>query len=366
MSLTNFAGDYLSSSHIKPKTEFNITYKKANNEDCEQVQYVYVLAGLSDEIISIEQPCNSPEINSQNFKISTRAGDELLIRRCQKLKGLEKYTFLYELFKTLNKEGIRTPEFYSSKFSKLIYLETSQKNQKVCWVFFKYIEAVELFSGKSGMLEQAAEQVGKLHVSLRKYSVDANLQIQKGPFLPKCEWDFYKKMIQAKTNPDVYDELFLQNSQLIEDAIQFVEKNEALLTDKEDIQFIHFDLNSSNFILDKNMQIYIMDFDELKVGNVYTDIGFALHRLLITCLEQNNEDPRQLVDNFLESYQKGNPEIKINLKKLQVAIYDRALRNIKTNLSLRYIENNQDWVGSISLNIQRLQESIALCDLLNP
>lgn len=361
--LTSLPHGCLSLFNIKPKTGFNITYKTANREDSSQVQDICSLAGLNDEIISIEQPCNSAEINSQNFKVIFKSGDKLLIRRCHKLKGLEKYNFLHDIFRLLKKDGVRTPELYSSEFSKLIYLETSKTIQKVCWVFFKYIEAVQQFSGESKMLEEAAEQVGKMHACLKKYPMKTEEHVISRPTLLLSEWESYKKIMLEKATLDTYDECFLQNCQLLENAIKFVEENDSFLKDQNDKQLIHFDLNSSNFILDEKMQINIMDFDELKIGNIYTDIAFALHRLVTTCVEQGNKDLRNLVAGFLENYQKGNSAIKIDYKKLKVAMYDRALRNIKTNLSLKYVENSQDWLSSIPLNIRRLQQVIGLCDL---
>lgn len=363
--MISLPNEYVNLFDIKPKTGFNITYKGANIEDSSQVQHICSLAGLKDEIISIEQPCNSAEINSQNFRVILKSGDKLLIRRCQKLKGLEKYNFLHDIFGILRENGVRTPELYTSEFSKLLYLETSKTSQKVCWVFFKYIEAIQLFSGESKMLDDAAEQVGRMHACLKKYPTKTEEHILGGPTLTLLEWESYKKIMLEKAFPDTYDESFLHNCQLIEKAIKFVEENNSLLNDQDDIQLIHFDLNSSNFILDEKGQINIMDFDELKIGNIYTDIAFALHRLVTTCVEQGNTDIRNLVIGFLENYQKGNSVIKIDYKKLKVAMYDRALRNIKTNLSLKYIENSQNWLASIPLNIRRLQQVIGLSDLLH-
>lgn len=349
---------------IKTNVNFKITYKETNEENYSQVKSVCALAGLKDEIISIEQPCNSPEINSQNFKVTTSLNNKLLVRRCHRLKGVEKYNFLYEIFKSLKEENVGTPEFYSSETSPFIYLETAETTQKTCWVFFKYIEAVQLFSGESKMLEEAAEQIGKMHACLKKYPTDIKEEVKGGPFLPLSKWKYYQNILHTKTNLDVYDSCFLENRHIIEEAIQFVEENSSLLNDPNDIQLIHFDLNSSNFLLDEKMQIRIMDFDELKIGNIYTDIAFALHRLVTTCIEQrNNENIKNLVNSFLESYQKGNPNIEIDLKKVKVAMYDRALRNIKANLSLKYDENSQDWLSAIPLNIRRLQQVMALCHL---
>lgn len=368
MNVNTISNKYLILFDNKSTTDFKIKYKQASTEDCSQVESVCALAGLIDRIVSVEQPSNSREINSQNFRVLFSSGDKLLVRRCHRLKGVEKYNFLYKIFESFKKENVRAPEFYSSETQKPIYLETSDKNQsktdqKACWVFFKYIEAVQLFSGDSKMLEEAAEQIGKMHVCLKKFPADIGEMSEVGSSLTTSEWESYKKILQSKENVDAYDRCFLENSQMIEEVIKFLEENNSLLGDSMDIQLIHFDLNSSNFILDEKMQIRIMDFDELRVGNIYTDIAFALHRLVTTCVEQGNKNLNGLITTFFENYRKGNPEIQIENTKLKVAMYDRALRNIKVNLSLKYIQNQQDWLSAIPLNLRRLQQAIALCEL---
>lgn len=364
IGLSDNKANYFNSFQINSEANFKVTYKKASQEDYSQVQRICVVAGLNIEIDSVEQPCKSPEINSQNFRIITKTGNKLLIRRCNRLKGLEKYNFLHEIFELLKKEGVRTPEFYLSEFSKIIYLETSEANQKNCWVFFKYIEAAQLYSGKNIMLKEAAEQIGKMHFGLKKSPLNSKEQIQSGPYFSTLEWGLYKKILSAKVELDEYDTCFIENTHLIEDAINFVEQNACCLKDPSDMQLIHFDLNSSNFIIDNRSQIHIMDFDELKVGNIYTDIAFALHRLITVCIEQGELNYKSMINDFLECYQKGNANIKIDLTKLKVAMYDRALRNIKTNLSLKYIDDNQDWLSSIPVNISRLKQVMALCSEL--
>jgi hypothetical protein len=134
-----------------------------------------------------------------------------------------------------------------------------------------------------------------------------------------------------------------------------VEENYELLKDQEDVQNIHFDLNSTNFLV-KDKQVFIMDFDNLSLGNVYTDIAFVFHRLITTCIQQGEKDVGKLVHAFLRGYKAGNSHLDFRLDKLIVAAYNRALWNIHTNLSLKYEKHSVEWLTSIPVNITRLKQ----------
>lgn len=62
-----------------------------------------------------------------------------------------------------------------------------------------------------------------------------------------------------------------------------------------------------------------------------------------------------LIETFLTAYQEGNPDLRFSLEKMIVAAYDRALRNVITDVKLRYTDNNFKWEKSIELNLNRLK-----------
>jgi hypothetical protein len=136
------------------------------------------------------------------------------------------------------------------------------------------------------------------------------------------------------------------------------------LSDAKDIQNIHLDLNATNFLVDKK-RVVIMDFDNIGPGNVYTDIAFAYDRLLPIGIEQDEKDISKLIQTFIASYKEGNVSLDFDLNKLIVAGYDRALRNIRTNLLLKYTDDRDDsakWLTSIPINIKRLKQAEYLAD----
>jgi hypothetical protein len=356
---------------------FVLTFKDTTQENWQKVHQVYNKVGLTEKILSIQQPSGSAEINSQNFKIILESGNFLLLRRCKRLKGKENYENLYSLFNKLRENGVRVPEFCSLSSQKEVpYFEFDDVDGKVCWVFFKYIEVEKYFSGYSHELMEAAEQIGKMHSCLKqnygnKAAIALNLgdvDNKPGPFLKNSEWNKYLKYIEdkIKVQADEYDQMFMENKGLIERMIKFVEDNYSTLLCIDDIQNIHFDLNSSNFIVDKQKRITIMDFDEVRVGNIYTDISFAFHRLITTCLEQNEKEVSDTIQTFIESYKKGNPSLKFDPHKLFIAAYDRALRNIRSNLILKYEQKSKDWLSSIPLNIKRLKQVEFLTEKVKP
>lgn len=351
-----------------------ISLKETTRENRESVLEVCKKIGLSEKVVSILQPTNSAEINSQNFIVTFESDKTLLLRRCCKFQGRERYESLHHALTLLREQGVRVPELCSS-FSndELAYYELGECDKKVCWVFFKYIGAKSCFSGRREELIDAGEQIGKMHACLKKqfdkksalHETGIRIESANVPSLTSIELNHYIKVIEQRMERgegDEYDKIFMENRELIRDAASFVESNFALLQDMEDLQNIHFDLNSSNFLVDKDGRITLMDFDELKLGNVYTDIGFAFHRLVTTCLEQgeSKENLSEIIQEFFAAYLKNNHSIKFDVKKLTLSTYNRALRNIKTNLVLKYDQNSSDWLSSIPLNIHRLKQVIFL------
>ena len=353
---------------LKP-TENNV--KVAVAEVCKKI-------GLSESVAAVFQPAASAELNSQNYIVHFQSGQKLLLRRCCKFTGLERYKALYKMLRILREHDVRVPEFMA--FDGKVYFEFEDAGGKACWVFFKYIEAEKYFSGTAAELADAAKQIGKMHACLKEayqqecvtnvYTTEtgktgAHLLPRAGPSLTKSDWLRY--LAKIETGNDEYDRLFRENRELIGGMIAYVEENYHLLQDGE-VQNIHFDLNSLNYLVDKENNVTIMDFDTVRLGSVYTDIGFAFYRLTTTCVEQtqNVDLIPQFIHLFLESYKRGNPQIKLHLDKLVVATMDRALWNINTNLSLKYDQNSQDWLTGIPLNVKRLKQVAYLIPFLNP
>ena len=185
----------------------------------------------------------------------------------------------------------------------------------------------------------------------------AHLVPKAGPALTRGEWQRYLEKI--KRGEDEYDLLFQENRELIEEMVESVEARAEIL--QSDVQNIHFDLNSLNVLVDQEGHAVIMDFDTIRLGTVHTDISFAFHRLITTCIEQtqcDREEIPKLIEIFLAAYKKGNPQVDFNFDQLAVAMCDRALWNIQTNLSLKYDqeEGSPDWLSAIPLNLKRLKQ----------
>lgn len=361
----------------RPPESVLISLKQTTKENYEKILQVCKKIGISEKITSILQPVTSAEINSQNFILNFESNKSLLLRRCCKFQGKERYQSLYNVLTMLRENGVRVPEFYSLISDGTVpYYEMDDTDQKVSWVFFKYIEAGRYFSGRKDELVDAGEQIGKMHACLKKHYdkrsvIPENTNRSENnhvPSLKSTELESYFKIIEKKleNGGDEYDKFFMESYELIHSMVTFVEENATVLQDINDMQNIHFDLNSSNFIINNDQQITIMDFDDLKLGNIYTDIGFAFHRLITTCIEQGQSEEKipEIIQAFLTAYIKANPDVKFDVKKLIIATYNRALRNIKVNLALKYEQNSNDWLSSIPINIKRLKQVIFLTNIV--
>lgn len=326
-----------------------------------EVSNVLHRVGVNETIKSISQPSHSPEKNSQNFIVEFESGKILVLRRCNQFQGSERYADIKKLLDNLRNDKVHAPKMI--QLNNVSYLELNSTEEKVAWVFFKYIKLKGLYS--SNELEKAAEEVGKLHGSLKKhysstrFAIQANahqLDARPGPALTEEKWEQYLSQIKAKDEIDQYDQLFLDNQVLIETAIRQVNEEFDCLSDHHDIQNIHFDLNATNFLIDIKDRIRIMDYDNVQLGNVYTDIGFALHRLLVPCMKSKERDVVELIQIFMDAYKRGNPDFILDPKKLATAMINRALRNIRSSLDLKYQSGDTQWLSSIAINIERLNQ----------
>ena len=109
-----------------------------------------------------------------------------------------------KLLDSLKADGVRAPKMI--QINNVAYLEMETPLQeKVAWVFFKYIKLKSCYSANK--LEEAAEQVGKLHASLKKhystteFAIRANanqIDGRPGPALTEQKWKQYITNINNK------------------------------------------------------------------------------------------------------------------------------------------------------------------------
>ena len=348
-----------------PKVE----HKPASEADKLKVQNVFQQLGMQEQILDVKQPLHAAEISSQNFTIIT-ARQTLQLRRCHIFKGAKKYRAMAKLLNTLTANGVHvvelaypTPKILSGS----PYFEISAEAEKLDgWVFFKNIDAVSYYPGLEG-LGQTALQVGRMHAVLKKeYGTTAIFPLDtsspyfqyNAPYFPIDKWESYRNIIRRDPT-DNDSKRFVANEKLITESVKYVANNFHLLQDQDDIQNIHFDLNAANFLMTKNKKIIIMDFDGVKLGNVYNDISMLFARAFNVCLGRREITNATLVENilsFFQHYLAGNPTLKFNVNKLIVAAYDRALCNIHASLRFKYDDGDTKWIKSIPLNLERLRQ----------
>lgn len=337
-----------------------------------EVVQAYAKSGLDGNVISISQSTGSPEINSQNFIVCTDTNQKFVMRRCKKFMGQSRYDEVTKMLGCLKEAGVRVPELYLDlKTTKVIpYFEAGLSDARVGWIYFKFIAAETYFSGSLEVISVAAEQIGKMHACLRKSYGKERVITQvvnpaddvTGVYLTQLQWDKYLE--KMKSSGDSHDKAIVAEQKIIEEMIYFVETDCKLLEDPNDVQNIHFNLNSANFLEDKGSSVTIMGFDQVKVGNIYTDIGFAFHRLLTAYIEQGNQDIPAALEAFLKGYQKGNPNFTLNLQKMIVSCYNRALRNVRSSIDLK-LSGDTQWLGSIEINLIRLKQVKFLSEMAN-
>jgi hypothetical protein len=355
----------------------SIVYRSPSEKDYAAVTETLKYFGITEKITSIQQPVGSAEISSQNFTIAT-TNRVLQLRRCNLFKGKEKFRAMAVMLAALTADGVRVPEFdYPSEkvISDEPYFEMTDKDNVTSgWTFYKHINAQSYFPGLAG-IAKVAYQLGKLHACLKReygkqlalpQDTDSAYVNYNVPYFPKTAWLHFQKLIadsKWENGEKVYDEY----QELITSLVTLVEDNFSVLQDPDDIQNIHFDLNATNILNDKNNDIYIMDFDGTKLGNIYNDIGMLFARTFTVCIERvevtENNFGSQLLE-FIKNYTQGNPEFKFDINKLIIALYDRALCNVHAGLRFKYDTKDSPWTAGIPLNLKRLEQVNCLAQLV--
>ena len=130
----------------RPAEALRIGFKAKSDDVKRTIAEVCRKVGLSEAVTAVFQPSASAEINAQNYIVHFQSGQKLLLRRCCKFTGRERYEALYRMLRMLREQGVRVPEFFSQvSQGNVPYFEFPDSGGKACWVFFIYIEADRIF-----------------------------------------------------------------------------------------------------------------------------------------------------------------------------------------------------------------------------
>lgn len=200
------------------------------------------------------------------------------------------------------------------------------------------------YDGNILELKSLAIEIARLHKILKENPYNFNYTLDtKFKLINSNEINKIKKIVAKKEKNDAIDKIFDQNLNLLLNCIQESKENKSFINKlTQTKQLIHGDLYPKNVLFYKNKVISILDFEQLRQGNIMEDIAFASFRF--SCASTN--DPKKIKNQlkiFLRTYKLHNELYGIDLVKLSQLFQIEILGLISFILREKYFSHSELW-----------------------
>lgn len=176
-------------------------------------------------------------------------------------------------------------------------------------ILTKWIKGREIDYKNLDQVSKSAKVMGQFNRLSRGYTPPENVKIRdrRGKWLNKMtrkagNVEQYIKI--AKENQNEFDKLFLDNSDWILEQSLLADDmihNSAYKKKIKEIQICHGDPSKRNFLMDKEGQIYMIDFDSVRLDIVIADLWRFLRRILKKD-QWEMEKIQHIIDGYTSEY----------------------------------------------------------------
>ena len=197
-----------------------------------------------------------------------------------------------KLINYLHKKGLKCPMIYTPKGNKEYTIIDNNYH-----ILMNYINGHSKDCASINMQEvnSMAQEIAKMHLLLKNYKMFEKdykfLQLKNIDNL----YEDLNKRLKSKHKSDKYISDISYHKRIIDNI-----KDSNLLKTLQ-IQLIHGDLTSDNILFRNNRIAGILDFELVRYNSILQDIGRIL---LSLALDYNNKLNLQLIDCFVEGYNK--------------------------------------------------------------
>lgn len=308
------------------------------------------------------------EINSENYQVRLRLGDEekiFLLRKHLNSDDSERINFYLDLLIELNQAGVPVSRVVPASVG-----ENSVALSEGIFNVFEFIDGKYFFPREEEYVS-AAKAVARMHLEFN--SLDSRY-FDKIDLLSKQTKTYYNEI--KKYSADDFEEIarFIENKKVKTAVDLEVLKNNrhfvdtvAEINDYGDKmqslpkQIIHSDLHPHNLLVKDGKVRAILDFDAVRISEQARDAAFAIYRLgrqffVDKTLREAREEAPKLRDLFIKEYRRIKELNEEEIEWMPVLIKDEFLRKLLFVLKSTYLENNHTWSKDLPKFIVAFEE----------
>lgn len=297
------------------------------------------------------------ELNSSNFKIHSKNGNNIILKKWPVGTKKNKVDKIQTITNWLYKKKIPVPYSGSFKENKTVF-----EYNNFLWSFNSFVEG-DYYSGEINELESVAKITGKLAQTL--INLPSNLMPESGP-AHLSEYDNFiineiskKQKIWASYFGTKNADLLNAHWDYIYKTWEYLYKNKFYLGP---FFACHFDMHPHNLIAKQGEIIAVLDLDSCKKMPIGISLAFNALKQCRQFISNNNlpQSFESIESIYLKnlssefSYEDISNYDFLNLSKIEV------IRRICLIFKLNLIDNNSDWNHILPIQLSHLYE----CDKL--
>jgi len=288
-------------------------------------------------------------VNSQNYLVSTK-NSSYVLHHVNDGSSFVKINHMCLIQQFCHRHKAKVTK--SIKNSKGQYVNYSQK-----YFLTKYYPG-KTFSGNKNELLSISKELATLHKILSKYPLPFNFRLNQKNYriLTINELNKISKIIDKKNSFYLLDKSILKNLKYLYKILsEFENLTSITKIPNQKIQLIHHDLHPNNVIFGNNKVSAIIDFSNMRKGNVLEDIFFTGYRFS----SFNNQSDKHLKKNlflFLDNYLKYNSVKPISEELFRFFLTKKFLERLSFIMRKNYFSSSDAWVFDFNYQLKMLKQ----------
>lgn len=308
----------------------------------------YPFTSVDEE--SIRQ-VNEAEQSSNNFRVEVvgEGGQRraILARKNILLAQEDDVLFSVKTLAFLSDKGISVPHLVMTRNGGLYATFEGSR-----WQVFDFIEGNH-YAGQAQELGEVARGIAALHRVLEAFPYQEELKLRSSK---EFSLEGLEKVLEAASRKQ--DELDVALNGFADELHAFATVRGQFQVAGARKQVVHGDLHPHNTIFFDGRLRAMLDFDQMRYGELLRDVGFAAHRFSrqhAVCVGGGAEQAASGFQQFLKAYREEYPLTDDEVSSLPFFMLDELLRRIVTDFSRYYFEGIARFA-----NVRELEKKVTL------
>ncbi len=301
------------------------------------------------------------EVISKNYRaqVIDESGDrrDVVLHKFLRLKDPQTIRISGEIITFLHREGIKVPEIVRTEGK----TDSFTQYQENCYRVFEFVEG-DHFRGTKSELKDFAGNLAAFHKTLEHAPYQSELALRPAV---SAAWDIegWRELFgRARSGESPIAGLVLSSKDLILEQAQFISQGLCQPFNFR-TQIIRGDLHPHDTIYQKGKLRALVDFDDMRVGELMRDVTTACHRFVRQFIVYQGRDWEETLalglDLFVNEYLKVNLISDAEISAGAIFIADELLRKIYRDLNKYYLAGQTQYLsgGELEKRLTLLQES---------